>query len=75
MKKAIIATVALLPEAALAHTGHDVSGFIGGLAHAMVHTLEGAGGLVALVVLGLGAAYFRRRSRSRCSGKSEHEGQ
>jgi len=75
MKKALIVTVALLPGVALAHTGHDVSGFIGGLAHAMVHTLEGAGGLAVLVMLGLGTAYFSGRYRLRRTRKSKNDGQ
>jgi urease accessory protein len=58
MKKALIATVALLPGVALAHTGHEVSGFISGLAH----PVGGADHLLAMLAVGLWAARLGGRA-------------
>jgi urease accessory protein len=58
MKKAMIATVALLPGVALAHTGHEVSGFISGLAH----PAGGADHLLAMLAVGLWAARLGGRA-------------
>jgi|GEM_PF-1791565 len=75
MKKALITIATLLPAVAQAHSSHDISGFLGEMAHSMVHALEGPWGLVALVTLGLGSAYAAGRTRSRRARKSENEGQ
>lgn len=49
---AAVGAVALLPGVALAHTGHDVSGFVSGLAH----PVAGADHLLAMLAVGLWAA-------------------
>lgn len=59
MKKLSILTAALLlPQAALAHSGHDQGQFIGGLSH----PVGGADHLLAMVALGLLAAQLGGRA-------------
>ena len=53
-----VGAVALLPGVALAHTGHDVSGFVSGLAH----PVAGADHLLAMLAVGLWAARLGGRA-------------
>lgn len=58
MKKSLIAAAALLPTTAMAHSGHEVSGFISGLAH----PVGGADHLLAMLAVGLWAARLGGRA-------------
>ncbi|MBR9829976.1 MAG: HupE/UreJ family protein [Oceanospirillales bacterium] len=53
-----VTAVALLPGTALAHTGHEVSGFVSGLAH----PVGGADHLLAMLAVGLWAARLGGRA-------------
>jgi len=58
MKKSLMAAAAFLPGAAMAHSGHEVSGFVSGV----VHPVGGADHLLAMLAVGLWAARLGGRS-------------
>ena len=59
MRILLLALIALLPTAALAHTGHgDVSGF----SHGFLHPLGGLDHVLAMVAVGLFAAHLGGRA-------------
>jgi urease accessory protein len=59
LRAATAAALALLPGAALAHTGH---GDTGGLAHGFMHPLGGLDHVLAMVAVGLFAAHLGGRA-------------
>jgi len=58
MKKLLMAVAAFLPGVTMAHSGHEVSGFVSGL----VHPVGGADHLLAMLAVGLWAARLGGRS-------------
>ena len=59
MRILLLALIALLPTAALAHTGH---GDVSGLSHGLLHPLGGLDHVLAMVVVGLFAAHLGGRA-------------
>lgn len=58
MSRILLATLILMPLPAMAHTGHDVGGFVSGL----LHPLTGTDHLLAMLAVGLWAASLGGRA-------------